>query len=117
MHCGYRSRVLIQARITGAGSGIGLEFAKVLLQHGCNVLVADLKLRPEAEDVFKKYRGNEDARAEFHETDVTNWGQLRAAFDAAMKAFGQLDIVCPGAGTFEPVSISSPSVEPQKDLP
>ena len=96
------------ALVTGAGSGICLEFAKVLLEHGCNVVAADLRLLPEAKEAFEKYGKGKSPRAVFYETDVTNWGQLRAAFDGAIKEFGQLDIVCPGAGTFEPVSIPLP---------
>lgn len=79
--------------------------------------MADLKLRPEAEDVFGKYRNNKGARVLFHGTDVTDWAQLRAAFDAAMKEFGQLDIVCPGAGTFEPVRLLLPTIKLREDLP
>ena len=90
------------ALVTGGGSGICLEFSKLLLENGCNVIVADLGLRPEAEDIYKDYQGGKKTRAVFHKTDVTSWKQLRSAFDRAIKEFGALHIVCPGAGTFEP---------------
>lgn len=35
-------------------------------------------------------------------TDVTDWGDLHRMFSAAYTTFGALDIVCPGAGVFEP---------------
>jgi 3-hydroxybutyrate dehydrogenase len=37
------------AIITGAGSGLNLALATKLLKKGCNVVIADLSLRPEAE--------------------------------------------------------------------
>jgi 3-hydroxybutyrate dehydrogenase len=97
------------ALVTGGGSGIGLEFTKLLLANGCNVLVADLGLRPEADEAFRPYQSVPgEPKAEpgllFHNCDVTNWKQLRSAFNMAVSAFGQLDIVCPNAGVFEPVS-------------
>lgn len=89
------------ALITGGGSGISLAFALRLLEAGCNVLVADLALSPEAE-ALNKY--TDSPKAIFQKTDVTDWTQLDAAFKAALDNFGSLDIVCPGAGLSEPVS-------------
>jgi 3-hydroxybutyrate dehydrogenase len=91
------------ALVTGGGSGICFEFTKLLLSQGCSVVVADLSLRPEAEEVIERNREG-TARAIFQKTDVTDWAQLQGAFDTAIKEFGRLDIVCPGAGIFEPVS-------------
>jgi len=95
------------ALVTGGGSGICLEFTKLLLSKGCNVLIADLKLTSQAEDLISSYdkkgEGEEkNTKAFFHKTDVTDWMQLQAAFDACMSEFGAIDIVCPGAGIFEP---------------
>lgn len=42
-------------------------------------------------------------RAVFQRTDVTDWQQLERMFEVAEQEFGELDIVCPGAGIFEPV--------------
>lgn len=89
------------ALVTGGGSGICLEFTKTLLSHGCNVLIVDLALGPDAKVIVEEKAGNK-AKAVFQKTDVTNWAQLGAAFEAAIKEFGRLDIVCPGAGVFEP---------------
>jgi 3-hydroxybutyrate dehydrogenase len=91
------------ALVTGGGSGICLEFTKLLISNGCNVVIADLNLLPEAEELMK---GNAYAKSKaiFQKTDVTDWAQLGAAFEVAIKEFGRLDIVCPGAGVFEPVA-------------
>jgi len=80
--------------------GINLEFARLLLQHGANVLVADLGLRPEAEKLVSEYQST--PKAVFQRTDVTSWKDLETMFEAATKHFGTIDIVCPGAGVFEP---------------
>ena len=89
------------ALVTGGGSGISLAFALRLLEAGCNVLVADLALSPEAQ-ALDKY--SESPKAVFQKTDVTDWSQLDAAFKKTLETFGSLDIVCPGAGLSEPVS-------------
>ncbi|KAK2748938.1 hypothetical protein FQN57_007221 [Myotisia sp. PD_48] len=89
------------AIVTGAGSGINLCFVQQLLENGCNCLIADLALRPEAQELVKKYSSS-TPRAVFQETDVTDWAHLERMFDVAEKEFGEIDIVCPGAGIFEP---------------
>ncbi|KAF9891235.1 hypothetical protein FE257_004799 [Aspergillus nanangensis] len=91
------------AIVTGAGSGINLSFAKLLLENGCNVLIADLALRPEAKLVVDQYSApSSRSKAVFQQTDVTDWKQLERMFEVAEKEFGELDIVCPGAGIYEP---------------
>ncbi|KAG9258441.1 uncharacterized protein F5Z01DRAFT_632519 [Emericellopsis atlantica] len=90
------------AIVTGAGSGINLSFATLLLSKGCNVVFADLSLRPEAQAVVDKYSSSSSPRAVFVQTDVTSWPDLERMFQAALVEFGDYDIVCPGAGVYEP---------------
>lgn len=93
------------AIVTGAGSGICLEFARLLLKSNCNVVFADLALRPEAERLVADFaKPASGPRAVFQKTDVTDWSQLNNAFNVAGTEFGGIDIVCPGAGVYEPVS-------------
>lgn len=80
--------------------GINYCFAKLLLSRGCNVLIADLGLRPEAQKLVEEYQTQ--PRAVFQKTDVTKWNQLERMFEVANKEFGGVDIVCPGAGIFDP---------------
>jgi NAD(P)-dependent dehydrogenase (short-subunit alcohol dehydrogenase family) len=87
------------ALVTGGGSGICLAFTTLLLSKSCKVLIVDLTLTPDAEKLVQENKG----KVAFKKTDVTNWAQLREAFEAAISEFGSLDIVCPGAGVFEPV--------------
>ncbi|KAF5573945.1 15-hydroxyprostaglandin dehydrogenase [Fusarium pseudoanthophilum] len=86
------------AVVTGAGSGICYHFSKVLLDRGCNVVMADLALRPEATELLKAF----PSQALYQPTDVTKWDQLDHAFEVAKKEFGGYDIVCPGAGVYDP---------------
>jgi NAD(P)-dependent dehydrogenase (short-subunit alcohol dehydrogenase family) len=101
------------ALVTGGGSGICLAFTKLLVLHNCNVLIADLKLTPEAEELIGVKDGDSGTgKVVFKETDVTDWKQIQAAFDSALEEFGSLDIVCPGAGIFDPVCKLSLSILP-----
>ncbi|KAJ9606668.1 hypothetical protein H2200_008676 [Cladophialophora chaetospira] len=97
------------ALVTGAGSGINLAFTRLLLSRGCNVVLADLNLRPEAEELVQSYTsGSENpgvgrkAQAMFYRTDVSSWTDLSKVFSATKKPYGGVDIVCAGAGVFEP---------------
>ena len=75
-------------------TGINLSFAKLLLSKNCNVVIADLALRPEAEDVVNERSAKDSKpRAVFVKTDVTNWDQLTNMFEVAEKEFGGADIV------------------------
>ena len=113
------------AIITGAGSGlcpslrliksqhslnvpgINLAFARLLLSSQCNVIIADLALRPEAEELIAKHASSSEgaAKAVFQKTDVRNWAELEEMFNLADRLYGGADIVCPGAGVFEPVRV------------
>lgn len=92
------------AIVTGSGSGINFCFAKLLLEKQCNVIFADIALRPEAQKIVDKYSKSSpgQARAVFVETNVADWAQLDRMFKVATDEFGGADIVCPGAGVFEP---------------
>jgi NAD(P)-dependent dehydrogenase (short-subunit alcohol dehydrogenase family) len=72
------------------------------VENGCNVLIADLALRPEAQVLADRHQ-NGPGRIVFQETNVTDWVQLERMFEVAEREFGRIDIVCPGAGIYEPV--------------
>lgn len=102
----------IEHRLSLAVQGINLAFAKLLLSKGCNVVFADISLRSEAQELLGRYGGGggggggDGPRAAFVETDVTAWEDLRNMLDYAVTEFGSFDIVCPGAGVFEPPTSS-----------
>lgn len=81
--------------------GINLCFASLLLDRGVNVLFADLALRPEAKELVEAHAKG-SPQAIYLKTDVTSWSDLSRMFEVAHEKFGGIDIVCPGAGVFEP---------------
>ncbi|KAH8160617.1 hypothetical protein CIB48_g7633 [Xylaria polymorpha] len=63
------------AIVTGGGSGINLAFSKLLLQHGCSVVIVDLALRPEAKELASQYshkKGGTGLSAIFLQTDISS---------------------------------------------
>lgn len=73
-------------------AGINYCFAKLLLENHCNVVIADLGLRPEAQKLIDDY--TTQPRAVFVKTNVVMWDELNNMFDVAEKEFGGADIVC-----------------------
>ncbi|KAI8152219.1 hypothetical protein K4K49_010446 [Colletotrichum sp. SAR 10_70] len=97
------------AVVTGAGSGINLAFAEQLLTAGCSVIFADIALRPEAEGLIAKYphpSTNESPSAVYHKMDQSNWAEVSETWEFALKTFGRVDLLCPGAGIWEPPTSS-----------
>ncbi|KAG6041915.1 hypothetical protein E4U41_000403 [Claviceps citrina] len=94
------------ALVTGGASGICLQVSRQLLAGGCCVVIADLKPSKES-DALVQAAHEDDARASFIRTDVTDWRELDESFRHAIQEFGRLDIVIPGAGIFDPQDVSS----------
>ena len=92
------------AVVTGAGSGIGKAIAHRLVAEGACVVVAD-RDGGAAETVAAELGGAD--RAVAVTVDVTSEEQIAAAFDAAVLAFGGVDLVVNNAG----ISISKPLLE------
>ncbi|OQU93811.1 hypothetical protein CLAIMM_00278 [Cladophialophora immunda] len=105
------------AIVTGGGSGICLSFVQHLYRAGCNVLICDLALHREAvawldtihqkdisDDTTQQTTPPSGPRVAFLKTDVSDWKQLEAAFEGYAREFGGgvPDVVCPGAGVYEP---------------
>ena len=84
------------AVVTGAGSGIGRDTALALLAHGYKVALAGRKLDALQETVSKA--GDHKANALAVATDVTHPASVTALFNAAVKAFGRVDVLFNNAG-------------------
>ncbi|CAM0142242.1 unnamed protein product [Umbelopsis sp. WA50703] len=87
------------AIITGGASGMGKALAERIVSQGGKVLIADKDVAQGsalAEALNKKIGST--TVAVFHETDVTKWKTLEAAFDKAKEAFGKINIVVNNAG-------------------
>ena len=81
------------ALITGAGSGIGRAIALEFAREGAKVLVAELD-----EAAGRAVADELGAQARFQLCDVTNEDEVRATVQAAVDAFGSLDIMVNNAG-------------------
>lgn len=92
------------ALVTGAASGIGKAIATRLASEGACVVIADLNLE-NAQAVAAELGGSDVAIGV--QADVTDEGQVAAAIDAAVLAFGGVDLVVNNAG----LSISKPLLE------
>nr|WP_188726868.1 bifunctional aldolase/short-chain dehydrogenase [Pseudarthrobacter scleromae] len=92
------------ALVTGAASGIGKAIATRLAAEGACVVIADLNLE-NAEKVAEELGGPDVAVGV--QADVTDEAQVAAAIDAAVLAFGGVDLVVNNAG----LSISKPLLE------
>ncbi|MFE2462699.1 bifunctional aldolase/short-chain dehydrogenase [Streptomyces sp. NPDC059402] len=92
------------ALVTGAGSGIGKAIARRLVDEGACVVVADLNAE-NAAAVAEELGG--DDRAVAVRVDVTSEEQIAEAFEAAVLAFGGVDLVVNNAG----ISVSKPLLE------
>ncbi|TAP41068.1 bifunctional aldolase/short-chain dehydrogenase [Arthrobacter sp. S39] len=92
------------ALVTGAASGIGKAIATRLAAEGACVVIADLNLE-NAQVVAEELGGSDVAIGV--QADVTDEAQVIAAIDAAVLAFGGLDLVVNNAG----LSISKPLLE------
>lgn len=81
------------AIVTGAAGGIGLACAQAFVQEGAKVVLSDVDAaRGEAE---AKKLGD---KARFVACDVGDARQVQALVEAAVKAFGRLDICVSNAG-------------------
>ncbi|MGW6743498.1 bifunctional aldolase/short-chain dehydrogenase [Streptomyces sp. NPDC055025] len=83
------------ALVTGAGSGIGRAIAHRLAAEGACVVVADLN-SGSATAVAGELGGTDTAVAVT--VDVTDEEQIRTAVDAAVLAFGGVDLIVNNAG-------------------
>jgi NAD(P)-dependent dehydrogenase (short-subunit alcohol dehydrogenase family) len=86
------------ALVTGAANGIGRAIARAFAEAGGKVLLADIE-RAAAEEAAAEI----GAAALACECDVTQAASARAAVEAAVAAFGKLDIVVSNAAVLSPL--------------
>ena len=84
------------ALVTGASSGLGVQFAKALADNGA--VVALVARRADRLKSLKNEIEGKGGRAVAIEADVTDHAAVARAFDAAEKAFGTVTILVNNAG-------------------
>ena len=88
------------ALVTGAASGLGAATARMLADAGCNVVVVD----------WNEAGGNAlvqelGAAARFAKADVSDGGQVEAAVQSALDAYGALHYAINCAGVGDPQKV------------
>ena len=81
------------AVVTGAGSGIGRAIAREFAREGAKLLLAELD-----EDSGRAIADEIGAPARFLRCDTSREDDVRAAVQAALEAFGRLDVMVNNAG-------------------
>ncbi len=91
--------------VTGASSGLGVHFARTLAAEGAAVAIA--ARRADRLASLQAELQAAGAKAEAVDLDVTSADAVMAAFDAAEKALGPVDVVVNNAG----ISIVKPALD------
>jgi len=86
------------AVVTGAGSGIGEGIVRAAAAGGMRVVVADIDTE-RAEAVAASLR-DEGGDAIAQRVDVSDFASVEALRDAAVKAYGRVDVLCNNAGVW-----------------
>jgi NAD(P)-dependent dehydrogenase (short-subunit alcohol dehydrogenase family) len=81
--------------ITGGGSGLGAATARLLVENGAHVALADVD-----EEAGEQMASQIGSGAEFVRTDVTDEESVQDALDSVVEMFGSLDgaVNCAGIG-------------------
>lgn len=86
-----------KAVVTGASSGLGVQFAKALAQQGADVAL--LARRVEKMEEVKKEIESLGRKCLAVKCDVTVEEEIKTAVDQIVKDFGRIDILINNAGT------------------
>ena len=89
--------------VTGSTKGIGKGIARVFARAGTKVLIA-ARTASDIEATVTEFRA-EGWTAEGCSTDVTRWDSVQGMAQAAVDAFGSIDVLCSNAGAFPQSSI------------
>ncbi len=81
------------AVVTGAASGIGLGTVELFVAEGARVLAADVQ-----DDKGRALERRFNGQVKYHHCDVTSEDDIKATMQAAVDAFGGLDILFNNAG-------------------
>lgn len=104
-------------------SGIGHALVRLLLNAGCWVAVADVRLRRESEATINEFSHSPSKgkpSAIFVQTDTFDWAQISALWKTTLGKFGRIAIVVNSTRVHEPPSSSfwnPPGISPLAEDP
>lgn len=84
--------------ITGATRGIGLGLAEAFLERGCRVMISGRAQETVGREVTRLAAKHGDDRICGQPCDVTDYAQVDALWQAAVRAYGSVDIWINNAG-------------------
>lgn len=104
------------AIVTGAASGIGRAIARRFAREGASVVVSDIRetpiWAPEGDDLpTVDAILAEGGKAEYVQTDVSNWDSVDSLVSGAVAKYGRLDVMVNSAAVFESTNILDTTVE------
>lgn len=99
------------ALVTGGGGGIGAATAKRLLSEGACVMLAERDVDALSDVTSELQRQYSTDFVASSVCDVTDEGQVQAAFDACARTFGGLDILVANAGIASSAAIEDTTVD------
>jgi 3(or 17)beta-hydroxysteroid dehydrogenase len=99
------------AMVTGGASGIGFATAKLLLDEGAKVVLAD-RDQPRSKSAVAALA----QRVSFHVLDVTREDEWIAVTDAVVRKFGRIDILVNNAGVAFLKDIEATTLDEWHDL-
>ena len=85
------------ALVTGGARGIGREISIIFAQAGAEVIVNYNKSKDLAESLLQEI-GQQGARAEIFQADISNPETIRGIFEHIRKKFNRLDVLVNNAG-------------------
>ncbi|MFK8403025.1 SDR family NAD(P)-dependent oxidoreductase [Pseudomonas sp. BGr12] len=86
------------AFISGAGSGIGLQIAKALLNDGASLALFDLRVDDAVLETLRRSCCTQGQRVEVFTVDISQAASVDSAIDAAVASFGAPDFAFNSAG-------------------
>jgi NAD(P)-dependent dehydrogenase (short-subunit alcohol dehydrogenase family) len=102
------------AIVTGGGSGVGRAAALALLKDGWNVVLAGRRPEPLQAVIEEAQAGSRGLGVP---TDVANPESVKALFEAAVKAFGRVDLLFNNAGVNAPgIPLEELSIEQWRNV-
>jgi NAD(P)-dependent dehydrogenase (short-subunit alcohol dehydrogenase family) len=114
------------AVVTGAGSGLGREYAIAFAQHGAAVIVNDFgasvdgeRMQSNSADSVVEKIISLGGKAVTNTASVADWDGAKSMIDTAVQHFGRLDIVINNAGNNRPsslVDLTEQDVDSQIDV-